>query len=144
MPCTDTDGMENPLIITDENINTPEGSEGSLRPGDDEGPLEIPPPGTGPEPEVIIELTNENYPEPPLLGDITPLDTDNIESFTVYYKPPGSTVYEPVDDDEDGIPDVRSFMVFPLADSTHHHCLFLDINCCVTPAICYTSRRIVS
>ena len=43
--------MEDPQIIPDENIQTPIGSTGSLRPGDDEGPLSIPAPGgDGPAP----------------------------------------------------------------------------------------------
>ena len=100
--------MENPQIIPEENIETPDGSTGSLRPGDDEGPLVIPAPGTEPEPEVVIQLTSDDYPEPPTLGDITPGDTDNVETFTVFYKPPGSTEYVPIDEDEDGNADVRS------------------------------------
>lgn len=108
-PCTDTTGMDNPQIIPDENIQTPADSTGSLRPGDEAGPLTIPAPGPGgPAPEVIIDLTSDDYPEAPELGDLTAPETTNVEKFTVFIKPTEGTSYVPLDVDEDGEPDVST------------------------------------
>ncbi len=105
--CTQTDGMEDPQIIPDDNIDTPTGSTGSLRPDDEEGPLVIPPPGPGGEnPQITIDLTSDKYPEAPNIGDLTPDDTENIDTITIFYKPPGSTTFVPLDTDGNGIPNV--------------------------------------
>lgn len=102
--------MGDDTVIPDENIDSPDGSTGSLRPDDEEGPLVIPSTGPGSQPEVIIDLTSDDYPEAPELGDLTPKDTKNIDTFNVYYRPADSTVFVPIDEDGDGIPDVSSMM----------------------------------
>ena len=102
-PCTQTNGMEDPQIIPDDNITTPPGSTGSVRPGDD-NPLTIPP--EEPNKEVTVDLTSDDYPEAPELGDFTPTNTDNVATFQIFIKPEGSTEFVPLDLDEDGVPDV--------------------------------------
>ena len=105
-PCTQTDGMEDPQIIPDDNISTPPGSTGSPRPGDDD-PLTIPP--EEPNKEVTVDLTSDDYPEAPELGDLTPTHTDNVDTFQILIKPEGSTTFVPLDLDEDGVPDVSTY-----------------------------------
>lgn len=118
-PCTQTDGMKDPQVLPDENIQTPAGSTGSLRPDDVSGPLTIPAPGAdGPVPEVIIDLTSDDYPEAPELGDLTLPDGDNIDTFTVFIKPTDGTTYVPLDIDEDGTPDVCDFVISSLGESS--------------------------
>ena len=97
--------MSDPSIIPDENIITPENSEGSIRPFGEDGPLTIP--SEVDEPKVTIELTSEDYPEAPSLGSVRPVDTENIDTYEVYYKTPGSDTWESLDKDNDGEPDVR-------------------------------------
>ena len=106
-PCTQTDGMEDPQIIPDDNISTPPGSTGSPRPGDDD-PLTIPP--EEPNKEVTVDLTSDDYPEAPELGDLTPTHTDNVDTFQILIKPEGSTTFVPLDLDEDGVPDVCNLL----------------------------------
>ena len=106
-PCIEVDGMQDPQIIPDENIQTPSGSTGSLREGDDSGPLTITAPGIGsPAPEVIVDLTSDDYPEAPELGDLTLPTSTNVEKFTVYIQPTEGAQFEPLDIDEDNLPDV--------------------------------------
>lgn len=95
--------MDNPQIIPDENIETPPSSSGSVRPGTDT-PLTIP--ATEEDKEVILKLLSDGYPEAPQLGQLTP-NMLNVESYEVEIKPEGSTTWEPLDLDGDGVPDVR-------------------------------------
>ncbi len=101
--------MQDPQIIPDENIQAPTDSTGSLREGDGDGPLTIPAGGiSSPPPEIIIEVTSDGYPEAPELGDLTLPTTTNVDKFTVYIQPTEGAPFEPLDVDNDGLPDVRA------------------------------------
>lgn len=102
-PCEIEDGMDNPQIIPEENIQVPEGSTGSVRPSEND-PLTIS--ADEPNKEIVVDLTSDGYPEAPSLGELIP-ETENVDTFEVYYVPEGSTTPVPLDLDGDGQPDVR-------------------------------------
>ena len=80
--CEEVEGMDNPQIIADEDIDVPNGNPGDLRPGDDTPWQSLP---DDENPEVTLTLADED--EPPVqLGDVSlPPDTlDNVESFEIY------------------------------------------------------------
>ena len=80
--CEDTEGMEDPQIIADEDIDVPNGNPGDLRPGDDTPWQSLP---DDENPEVTLTLADEG--EPPVqLGDFgLPSETvDNVDSFVIY------------------------------------------------------------
>lgn len=112
--------MEDPQVIPDENIQAPTGSTGSLRPDNGDGPLTIPAPGpAGPAPELIVDLTSDDYPEAPELGDFTLPTADNVDTFVVYIKPSGGTAFVPLDIDGDGTPDVSVRLLFGTRYNEH-------------------------
>lgn len=102
-PCIEEDGMDDPQTIPPENIQTPSGSIGSVRPSDN-NPLNIP--ATSLPKEVVVDLTTDDSPEPKTVVELIP-QTENVATYEVYYKPEGSTEWVPITNDENDEPNVR-------------------------------------
>lgn len=98
--------MSNPTIIPDGNIETPESSTGSVRPGEET--LSIP--ADEPNKEIIVNLLSDAYPEAPTLGQFNPT-MQNVDTFQLAIMPEGSTTWEILDQDGDGQPDVRLYWI---------------------------------
>ena len=82
--CVVTDGMSAPSILKDDQIST--GSTfgvGSIRPSNGKPFSTLDPSVT-----VMINLTNNEYPNSPQLGKVDILEdvSDNIGSYVVYYR----------------------------------------------------------
>ena len=107
--CTLESGMSDPQKIPETGRNTPSGSTGDI--GDPDNPLVVPPN----TPDITIDLPlggTDTYPNPPNVVDrVEVRKAENVKSFQVWYKPPGSNTYVFVDNDNDGVPDVRSSIV---------------------------------
>ena len=101
--CDEVEGMSNPQILPDENIDVPNGSPADLRPGDDTPWTSLPDDDT---PVVTITLADDGEPEIQLGSFNLPQDTlYNVHGFTLYlvdengiqtpYNPQSSTSTSP-------------------------------------------------
>ena len=102
--------MDDGQRIPEDAIVKPPGSTGDV--GDPNDPLVIP--GGTTDPTIELQLGgSDRYPDSPEVVDrVVVTSSDNVQTYQVFYKPPGSSSYVPLDLDGDGVADVRSHFVY--------------------------------
>ena len=94
--CTQTNGMQDPAILSDSQITTTDSSSSVSS-------IRNQPSGSSPftttdsQLNITIVMTNPNYPNSPQIGkiDFIEQDSTNVKDYEVYYKTPGGDTFIP-------------------------------------------------